>query len=70
MTGSLEWEVDEIENIFALVLFGFLVGIPSAPMHVTLELLPFMPDEIETLLKRVDTANEPIADLFSLLDIG
>ena len=70
VTKTLEWEMNEMENIFALILFGFLIGLPSAPMHVTLDLLPYMKDEIDTLLERVDTANEPISELFSLLDIG
>ena len=69
-SAILEWEAGELQNIFGLILFGFIVGFPSAPMHITLDLLPHIGDELGILLEKVDTANEPIAELFSLLDIG
>ena len=69
-TELLEWEKEEMEHIFAVILFGFMVGYPSAPMHITLDLLPFMGADLDILIEKIDTAHEPMAQLFSLLDIG
>ena len=69
-TELLEWETEELINIFGLILFGFFTGYPSAPMNITLDLLPYMEEDLETLLKKIDLAHDPMAELFSLLDIG
>lgn len=69
-TELIEWEKEEMEHIFAIILFGFMVGYPSAPMHITLDLLPYMEKELALLIDKVDTAHEPLGQLFSLLDIG
>lgn len=66
----LEWETREMENIFALILFGFLVGLPSAPVSIMLELLPLMEDDLLIVMERLGTAHDPLGELFSLLDIG
>ncbi len=69
-TGIIEWEVRELENIFALILFGFVAGHPSAPMHITLDLLPYMERDLDIILERVSTAHDPLGELFSILEIG
>lgn len=69
-TELLEWELRELENIFALVLFGFMVGLPSAPTPVLMDLLPLMDKEFDVLMERVGASHDPLGELFSLLDIG
>lgn len=69
-TELLEWEVKEMENIFALLVLGAFVGIPSPPMQITLSLLPMMENELELMLDKVQTAHDPLGELFSVLDIG
>jgi hypothetical protein len=65
-----EWEVKEMEKIFTLLLFGFITGSPSAPINISLELLDVMDNNIESLLEGITMASDPMAELFSLLDIG
>jgi len=67
-TDVLEWETSELENIFALLVFGSFVGIPSTPTAITLNLLPHMENELQAMLEKVVTAAGPISDLFSHLD--
>ena len=69
-TDVLEWETSELENIFALLVFGSFVGIPTTPGHITLALLPYMEEDLLMMLNKVATASGPISDLFSKLDIG
>jgi hypothetical protein len=68
-TEILEWEAEELENIFALLVLGIFVGIPSPPIHITTELWPEMEREFGIMLEKVSTAHDPLGDLFSVLDI-
>lgn len=67
-TERLEWEMQELENIFSLLVLGSFVGIQAPPMHLSLELLPDMEKELMIMSNRVCTASDPIADLFSMFD--
>jgi hypothetical protein len=67
-TERLEWETRELENIFSLLTLGAFVGVQAPPMHITLELLPLMEDELIIMTNRVCMANDPLADLFSMFD--
>jgi hypothetical protein len=64
----VEWELSELENIFALLIFGSFVGIPATPSSITLNLLPYMENELQIMMEKVVTASGPISDLFSHLD--
>lgn len=64
----IEWETSELENIFALLIFGSFVGIPATPGAITLNLLPYMEKELILMLEKVGTASGPISDLFSHFD--
>ena len=66
---TVEYEVGELDNIFAILVLGAFIGIPSPPIHVTMELLPEMEKELEIMLEKVSTAHDPLGDLFSVLDI-
>ena len=67
---TLEWEYVELEHIFALLTMGFLTGLTSPPMHISLELLPLMERELMLMSEKVDTAASPLSELFSVLDVG
>jgi len=67
--GTIEYEVGELDNIFAILVLGAFVGIPAPPIHITLALLPEMEKEFEIMLEKVATAHDPLGDLFSVLDI-
>ncbi len=66
---KLEWEVRELENIFALLTLGAFTGLPSPPMQLTLELLPLMERDLLLMIAKVDTASDPLAELFSTLNV-
>jgi len=67
---TIECEVEEMENIFGVLVLGSFVGLPSPPMQISLDLMPLMENELILMLEKVDTANAPISQLFSVLDIG
>ncbi len=62
-------EVDELRNIFALLLLGSFVGLPSPPSFLAVELLPFMQKELEVLNKRAQDANDMLAEMCGILGI-
>lgn len=68
-TGMLEFEVKELENIFALLVLGGFVGLPSPPSHIAMELLPLMEREISIMFSRSDFAQDPLGSLMGLLEI-
>ncbi|MBG0789735.1 MAG: hypothetical protein H0S80_04465 [Desulfovibrionaceae bacterium] len=67
-TERLEWETRELENIFSLLTLGAFVGMQAPPMHISLELLPLMEDELTCMTNRVCMSQDPLADLFSMFD--
>lgn len=69
-TSFLEYETEELQNVFAVLLLGQMVGLPSAPLPLTFELMPYMEEEFELLLDKVIVSVDPLAELFSMLDIG
>jgi len=68
-TQIIEVELVQLENIFALLLFGCFVGLPAPPVHLTLELLPKTKKELIIMMNRVFAAKDPLGELFSTLDI-
>jgi hypothetical protein len=66
---TIEYEVGELDNIFAILVLGAFIGIPSPPIHITMVLLPEMEKELGIMLEKVSTAHDPLGDLFSVLDI-
>ena len=66
----IEFEVEEMDHIFGILVLGSFVGLPSPPMQISLDLMPLMEQELMLMMEKVDTAHEPISDLFSELDIG
>ncbi len=66
-TGLLEFELMEMENIFALILFGSFTGMPSPPAHVTLQLLPLMQQELKLMYNRIGVARDALAEIVSVL---
>ena len=69
-TALLEFEVKELDNIFALLVLGGFAGLPSPPSPIAIELLPYMEKELIMLLSRSDLAQDPIGVLAGMLDMG
>ncbi|RPI08176.1 MAG: hypothetical protein EHM71_09010 [Zetaproteobacteria bacterium] len=68
-SGMLEFELKELENFFMLLLLGSLVGIPSPPAAVALELLPYLEGELRIMIARADLAQDPLGALMGMLEI-
>ncbi len=66
---TLEWELQELRQIFALLLLGHGVGLPAPPADLTLSLLPDLEEELRMLLTHLDTAQSPLSRLFSSLPV-
>lgn len=68
-SGMLEFELKEMENIFALLMLGGFAGMPSPPSPIAVELLPYMERELTILLSRTDLSQDPIGALVGMLEI-
>lgn len=66
---TIEYELEEMDNIFGILVLGAFIGIPSPPIQITMELLPDMEREFTLMLQKVQTAHDPLGDLFSVLGI-
>ena len=66
---TLEHEIEELTHIFALLVLGSMVGLPSPPAQITLELMPEMEAEMRLMIDKVTTAHDPLGELFSVLGI-
>jgi hypothetical protein len=62
-------EMQELENIFALLLLGSFVGMPSPPTFLAVELLPFMEREYRVLHQRAEDAGDMLAEMCGILGI-
>ena len=67
---TIEFETEELDHIFGILVLASFVGLPSPPMQISVDLMPFMEQELMLMMEKVDTAHEPISDLFSVFDIG
>jgi hypothetical protein len=66
-TGALELELAELENVFALLVVGSLVGLPFPPAPVGLALLPHLEREVGVMLSRADGLDDMLATLLGRL---
>ena len=62
-------ETEELENIFALLLLGSFVGLPSPPTFLAVELLPFMEKELKILNRRAKDADDMLAEMWGVMGI-
>jgi len=62
-------EMEELENIFTLLLLGSFVGFPSPPSFLAIELLPFMEKELAVLNKRAKDSGDMLAEMCGTLGI-
>ncbi len=67
--NTIEYEVQELDNIFGVLVLGAFIGIPSPPIHITMELIPDMEKEFKLILAKVQTAHDPLGELFSVLGV-
>ena len=65
-----EWELQELKNTFAVLVAGTFIGLPSPPVYLTLELLPYMEEELKIMFERIDASSNSLGELFSMYDIA
>jgi len=51
-------------HVFSIIVLGSFIGLPSPPMQISLDLMPLMEKDLILMIEKVDTAHEPISDLF------
>jgi len=66
-TKIIDYEIEELEHIFTLLLFGSFTGMPSPPVHITLQLLPLMEKELTLMFNKVATAHDALAEITDIL---
>jgi hypothetical protein len=62
-------EMEELENIFALLLLGSFTGVMSPPTFLSVELLPYMQRELQILCKRAKDCNDMLAEMCGSIGI-
>lgn len=68
-TALTVMEVEELENIFTLLLMGSFVGFPSPPTFLSVELLPFMERELRILNRRAKDSSDMFAEMCGTIGI-
>lgn len=69
-SSTLEQEVIELEHVFSLLTLSAFIGLPAPPLNITLDLLADMEKNLILLINKIETANAPISELFSTMDVG
>jgi len=68
-TEYIEFEERELENVFALLLMGSFVGIPSPPSTLVLRLMPHMVREIYVMQRRAVDMDDIFGEMAGMFDI-
>ena len=68
-TDMLVFEVNELENIFTILLFGSFMGLPAPPAAMAIELLPYMEDELRLMISRADFAKDAVVSVMDMLHV-
>jgi hypothetical protein len=68
-TALTVMEMEELENIFALLVLGSFAGFPSPPTFIAVELLPYMERELQILCKRAKECNDMLAEMCGTIGI-
>lgn len=68
-TDMLIFEVNEMENLFTIMLFGSLMGLPAPPAAIAIELLPYMENELRLMISRADFSRDALASIMDILHV-
>jgi hypothetical protein len=68
-TDMLIFEVNEMENLFTILLFGSFMGLPAPPAAMAIELLPYMENELRLMISRADFSKDAIASVMDMLHV-
>ncbi len=62
-------ELRELENVFALILLGSFIGLPSPPTTISLKLLPYMGRELFVMTRLSERIDDMLGEMAGLFDI-
>ncbi len=68
-TEYIEFEERELENVFALILMGAFVGIPSPPTTLVVRLMPHMVREMHVMQRRAVDLDDVFGEIAGMFDI-
>ncbi len=68
-TEYIEVELRELENVFALIVMGSFIGLPSPPTTVSLRLLPYMGRELLIMASVSRRLDDMLGEMAGLFDI-
>jgi hypothetical protein len=68
-TDYIEFEEKELENVFALILMGSFIGIPSPPTTLVMRLMPHMVREIYVMQRRVVDMDDIFGEIAAMFEI-
>ncbi|AFK22431.1 hypothetical protein [Pyrococcus sp. ST04] len=68
-TEYIEFELRELENMFALVLMGSFIGIPSPPTTLVMRIMPYMVREIKVMQQRAVELDDIFGEIAGMFDI-
>lgn len=68
-TEFIEFEERELENIFAVLLMGSFIGIPSPPTTLLMRIMPHMVREMYVMQRRAVDMDDIIGEMAGLMDI-
>lgn len=68
-TSFIQKELEEYENVFALLTTGVFAGVPSPPTGLVLRILPYMQLEISIMVKRSAGLEDVFGEMMGTFDI-
>ena len=68
-TEYIEFEEKELENVFALLLMGSFIGIPSPPTTLVIRLMPYMARELYVMHQRAVNLDDIFGEIAGMFDI-
>ncbi len=68
-TEYIEFEERELENVFALILMGSFIGIPSPPTTLVVRLMPHMLREMYVMQQRAASLDDIFGEIAGMFDI-
>ena len=67
--SHIQVERRELENIFALLVLGSFVGLPSPPTLLSIRMLPHLGRELQVMGRRAETMKDIYGEIASLMDL-
>ena len=65
----IEVELRELENVFALVILGSFIGLPSPPTVISLKLLPHIAKELLTMSRISERLDDMLGEMAGIFEI-